>query len=150
MAVRLLHEIIEKKRPPHGQTILLPVTLLVRRSSVRNEKKVSTKTMDDFKSRAEGLLFQHHTESRPSVLIAKALGLSVSFFLVKYQKTFGKKFTRALHDLRIDRSELDLLTTGKSVTEIYLEHGFETHQSFNRAFFRRHQITPLQFRKKNR
>ncbi|MBL8993272.1 MAG: helix-turn-helix domain-containing protein, partial [Spirochaetia bacterium] len=148
MGVRMLYEIIRGKRPAKNQCLLLPVSLIVRQTSRRKPQVLSKKSNDDFRSRAQSLLFQYHTEAKPALLIARALDLSTEFFLVKYRRTFGIKFTQALHDLRIERAVFDLVNTQKAVTDIHHEHGFETHQSFNRAFFRRHHTTPTQFRRK--
>lgn len=149
MGVRMLHEIIRGKRPFAGQRLLLPVSLVVRRTSLRrNPTPANDQSPDDFKNRARSLLIRYHTETKPAALIARALDLTTEFFLVKYHRAFGKKFTQALHDLRIERAVFDLVNTGKSITEIHHDHGFETHQSFNRAFFRRHHTTPTLFRLK--
>lgn len=148
MAVRMLHEMIRGKRPRTGQSLALPVSLVVRRTSLRQSRPLEKKSSDDFRNRALSLLLEHHASPKPASLIARALDLSTEFFLVKYKNAFGKKFTQALHDLRIERAVFDLVNTRKSVTEIHHEHGFETHQGFNRAFSRRYQMTPTEFRKK--
>lgn len=49
--------------------------------------------------------------------------------------------------LRLDRSAWLLLTSGATVLDVALETGWESHESFTRAFCARFGVTPSAFRK---
>jgi AraC family transcriptional regulator len=49
--------------------------------------------------------------------------------------------------LRLDRGAFLLLTSRETILEIALETGFESHETFARAFRARFQVTPSMFRK---
>jgi transcriptional regulator GlxA family with amidase domain len=57
--------------------------------------------------------------------------------------------TPALHQrrLRLDRAALRLLTSQATILDIALETGWESHETFTRAFRARFRLTPLAFRK---
>lgn len=50
--------------------------------------------------------------------------------------------------LRVDRAALALVRNDASVLDIALEHGFESHETFCRAFRRRFGMTPTAYRKR--
>lgn len=49
--------------------------------------------------------------------------------------------------LRLDRGAWLLLTTRTTILDIALETGFESHETFTRAFRRRFGVTPSSFRR---
>lgn len=79
-------------------------------------------------------------------------GLSRSLHLSKYyisrifSNNLSTNLRRYINDLRISYADTLLLDTQMSVTAIAYESGFDNIRSFNRAFRRIHQISPLEFR----
>ncbi len=51
---------------------------------------------------------------------------------------------------RIKKIEIELITTDKSITDIYSSHGFTNSKSFYREFSKYNNMTPKEFRKKAR
>jgi AraC-like DNA-binding protein len=49
--------------------------------------------------------------------------------------------------LRLDRAGMLLLRSGSTILAIALEVGFESHETFTRAFRRRFGVTPSTFRR---
>jgi AraC family transcriptional regulator len=49
--------------------------------------------------------------------------------------------------VRLDRGAYLLLTSRATILDIALETGFESHETFTRAFRQRFQLTPSSFRK---
>ncbi|AKJ64159.1 helix-turn-helix domain-containing protein [Kiritimatiella glycovorans] len=66
------------------------------------------------------------------------------------KKYTGKTPTEFINDLRIEHAARLLCITSKSVLDIALECGFENQGWFHRCFRKRFEVTPLQYRKKNR
>ncbi|MCD7839049.1 MAG: helix-turn-helix domain-containing protein, partial [Erysipelotrichaceae bacterium] len=55
-----------------------------------------------------------------------------------------------LNQTRIKKIENELITTDKSITEIYTAHGFTNARSFYREFSKYHDMTPNAYRKNAR
>lgn len=78
-----------------------------------------------------------------------ARDLKISRFYISH--IFSNKFTMSFPDYlnrtRIDYARNLLLSTDMSITEVGFECGFNNSRSFNRAFQKFFQCTPMQFRK---
>lgn len=59
----------------------------------------------------------------------------------------GRNISQLINEYRIERAKLLLSTTDKSITDIYLDSGFQTKSNFNREFNRLTQQTPSAFRR---
>lgn len=49
---------------------------------------------------------------------------------------------------RLARSAIELAGTGRNVVDIALDHGFQTHETFTRAFKRMYGMTPVEYRRR--
>jgi AraC-like DNA-binding protein len=82
--------------------------------------------------------------------MAKIAGMaSTSFSRFFHQKT-GKTFQEYLIDFRVNMARAELAQTGKTVTEICYECGFNNLSNFNRQFKKLNGKTPVQFRNASR
>lgn len=61
----------------------------------------------------------------------------------------GQTLKRYIRSLKLERAALDLIKTDRSVLDIALDAGYETHESFTRAFSTMFGIPPQQFRNNN-
>ncbi len=82
--------------------------------------------------------------------ISKSVGMQKSSFCVFFKKMTGKSFLTYLTEFRIESSCQMLLKTKLSVAEICLASGFNDIPYYNRVFKKIKDVTPTQFRKKEK
>lgn len=78
--------------------------------------------------------------------LAKEAGLSPLHFHRIFRGLVGETPLELHRRLRLERAAHRLLTSGASVTHIAFEAGYETHESFTRAFGERYGVAPSAFR----
>lgn len=66
----------------------------------------------------------------------------------KLRAVLGETPKQFMLRLRVDRAAAALLCTKDSILDIALACGFESHETFCRAFFRRYRMTPSGYRKR--
>lgn len=62
-------------------------------------------------------------------------------------QTYGRNVSQVVNEYRIERAKTWLLSSDKSITQIYLDSGFQTKSNFHREFTRVTQQTPSAFRR---
>lgn len=81
--------------------------------------------------------------------VSKSLGLSKSHISHIFSEKLHMNFRDYINSLRLNYAT-ELLTSRKqSMTEIAAESGFDTIRTFNRAFRKRYNTSPLEYRKQN-
>lgn len=80
--------------------------------------------------------------------IAKAMGYSRSRLSEIFKNGTGKGIMSQLIDLRIGKAKELLCRTNMSVSEISSSVGFNSHTSFDIAFFKAMQVSPTEFRRR--
>jgi AraC-like DNA-binding protein len=78
--------------------------------------------------------------------IAKSCGYSKYHFSREFRKSTGMSVMEFVCKERITEARTQLLS-GKSIFDVALEHGFDTHTGFTNAFFRYTGCNPSEFRK---
>lgn len=78
--------------------------------------------------------------------VADALRTSPSMFALRFGRTTGTTFTRFLQRRRLDEAAMLLVTTSKSVKEIWTSIGFGHASNFTHDFKRRFGMTPREYR----
>ena len=78
--------------------------------------------------------------------IGKAVGLHPDYANAIFKKAFGRTLMEYITEERILHAQRELLTTGKSITEIAFECGFNTISRFNAAFMKINRCTPRNYR----
>ena len=63
-----------------------------------------------------------------------------------FRAMVGESVKEHVRRLRLERAALGLLHTQRQVTQIALDAGYETHESFTRAFRRRFNQSPTEYR----
>ncbi|MGZ3430016.1 MAG: helix-turn-helix domain-containing protein [Polyangia bacterium] len=86
--------------------------------------------------RARDLLHDCHAEAVTLDAMARAAGLSPTFFLRRFTAAFGTTPHRYLTELRLERARR-LLARGSAVTDVCFDVGFHSLGSFS-SLFRRH------------
>lgn len=82
-----------------------------------------------------------------SALAAEA-GLSSYHFEREFGRLVGESVKQYTLRLRLERAAIRLLLHQGTILDIALEHGFESHETFTRAFKRRFDITPREHRRR--
>jgi AraC-like DNA-binding protein len=62
----------------------------------------------------------------------------------------GRNVSQVVNEYRIERAKQLLVASDKSITQVYLDSGFQTKSNFNREFTRVTQQTPSGFRREHR
>ncbi|MBJ7539386.1 helix-turn-helix domain-containing protein [Marinomonas transparens] len=62
-------------------------------------------------------------------------------------QVYGRNVSQVVNEYRIERAKTLLISSDKSITQIYLDSGFQTKSNFNREFNRVTQQTPSAFRR---
>jgi len=79
--------------------------------------------------------------------IASSVHMSPSNFSQYFKKIAGRSFITYLNDIKISKACELLANTGKTVTEICYDCGFNNLSNFNRQFLKRKGASPRQYRK---
>ncbi len=94
---------------------------------------------------------QNATESGISVEdVAKNAGFSIDYFNRIFLSRTGFTVTAYIHYIRLKQAAFLLRTTDKSVLDIALEIGYDSHEGFTKAFKKKYGITPSEYRTDNK
>lgn len=91
---------------------------------------------------------QHFTEDISEAQMAKDLYVSPYTLSRIFSGTFHMNFNRYLNMTRLNYVRVLLEDTDRSITDIYLEAGFNSQRTFNRAFRERYRMSPAEYRRK--
>jgi AraC family transcriptional regulator len=89
---------------------------------------------------------QHLDEDMPLEQLAKVAHFSPYHFHRVFSGMVGESLAEHIRRLRLERAAMRLNHTDRSVLEIALEAGYETHESFTRAFSALYGCSPSAFR----
>ena len=89
---------------------------------------------------------KHYAETISIETAAGMANYSTAYFSRLFKAQLGKSYTEYLGSLRIRNAERLLLGTGKSVTEIALESGYQYPGNLTAAFKKQTGMTPRQYR----
>ena len=93
---------------------------------------------------------QHLDEPLPIHELAGLAGLSAYHFHHVFTGMIGESLARHVRRLRLERAATRLKLTSLPVIAIALEAGYETHESFTRAFHAAFDVSPRGFRRRVR
>ena len=82
--------------------------------------------------------------------VADAVCISESYFKSVFKKSSGYSFSEYLTNVRMNEAKILLNTTEKSVTEIAMDVGYQTPNSFSSLFKRETGLTPTQYKNTSR
>lgn len=93
---------------------------------------------------------EHYRE--PMTLTSMAEHLYVSPYTISrtFSSVFHTNFNGYLNDMRLDYACGMLRYSDKSVTEVYMDAGFESQRTFNRVFRDRMHMAPREYRERSR
>lgn len=78
--------------------------------------------------------------------LARRAGIPGRQISAAINQHYGRNISQRVNEYRIERAKLLLSTTGNSITQIYLDSGFQTKSNFNREFVRVTGQTPSDYR----
>jgi AraC-like DNA-binding protein len=78
---------------------------------------------------------------------ARLAGLEPHYFCTLFHAVAGIRFKQWVTHVRIRAAHVLLLTTGRTITDIAFEVGYNDLRSFERAFLRDSGSSPVQFRR---
>ena len=91
---------------------------------------------------------EHYQDEISLEQIAALYHFNASYFSTLFKQRFGISFSEYLSDIRMEKAENLLKTSSDKVRKIALEVGYKDPNYFNRAFRKRHNMTPEEFRKR--
>ena len=89
----------------------------------------------------------HITENITAEDVAKAVGVSSFYFQKGFSMLCGYTVSEYIRNRRLALAGNDLLATDEKVIDIALKYGYDSPDSFTRAFTRFHGVTPTSVRK---
>jgi AraC family transcriptional regulator len=92
-------------------------------------------------------LVTHLDESADLSALARLAGLSPYHFHRVFRGMTGETPLELLRRIRLERAATALRDTGKPITRIAFDAGFETHEAFTRAFGTAFGVAPSAFRR---
>ena len=79
--------------------------------------------------------------------MANDLGYSPYTLSRVFSGTFHKNFNQYLNEIRLEYACSLLLYTNQTITDIYMNAGFESQRTFNRVFLEEYRMSPRDYRK---
>jgi len=92
-------------------------------------------------------LLSHFQEELTLGSVAEALGINKFALSKVFSGVFHTNFNQYLNEIRLNYASSLLENTDRRITDIYLEAGFESQRTFNRAFQQKYGRTPSEYRK---
>ncbi|MDR2965190.1 MAG: helix-turn-helix domain-containing protein [Treponema sp.] len=96
--------------------------------------------------KAERYIWDNYTRKISLREIAKASGLSATYFSTIFKEEMGENLSDYLNRLRIEKAATLLITTNKSISEIAKICGFEDQSWFSKIFKNNTGYTPGKYR----
>jgi len=140
---RIIYRIRNQAHPIEPCTIEISPMLVVRASSVQ---LTPTTERWNFVMR---YIQDHFREKLSARQVAGILGLEPNYFSHHFKQVFGKRFTDAVHHLRLEYAAQLLLTTDYTIANIADVSGFRSLNHFYALFKRSYSYSPNEYRKKH-
>lgn len=81
--------------------------------------------------------------------LTRKLGIPAKHISIAVNQRHQKNISKLINDYRIEHAKHCLATSSDSITQIFLNSGFQTKSNFNREFLRITGMTPSVYRKAN-
>lgn len=104
----------------------------------------------DLVFRIVSYIAEHFAEDISEASMAKDLYVSPYVLSRTFSGTFHMNFNKYLNTVRLNYVRVLLEDTDRSITDIYLEAGFNSQRTFNRVFRERYRMSPAEYRRQNR
>ncbi|KJZ16042.1 AraC family transcriptional regulator [Marinomonas sp. S3726] len=78
--------------------------------------------------------------------LARKSGIPAKQISTSINQVYGRNISQVINEYRIERAKQLLISTDKTITQIYFDSGFQTKSNFNREFTRITEQTPSAYR----
>ncbi|MDO5539560.1 MAG: AraC family transcriptional regulator [Eubacteriales bacterium] len=103
----------------------------------------------DLAWQAVSYISQYFKEDVSLAGMARKFGVSPYVLSRIFSGILHTNFNQYLNEIRLDYASHLLRTTDKSVTNIFIDSGFSSQTTFNRAFKTKYHISPRDYRRQN-
>lgn len=106
----------------------------------------------DIVSRLNARIRQNTLYLDPELTLSKLsrkLGIPAKQISIAVNQIHGENISKLINTYRIEHAKQALLSSDDTVTQIFMNAGFQTKSNFNREFSRITGMTPSEFRKRN-
>lgn len=100
-------------------------------------------------SRSIAYMEEHLTDSVTAQDVAGQMYISPLYLQKGFQILTGITMTEYLRNRRLYLAALEVLETQEKIMDIGLKYGYDTPESFSKAFTRFHGVSPMQMRKEH-
>jgi len=111
-----------------------------------NEQALSITSKLDVKIRQESLYLD------PELTLSKLtrkLGVPAKQISIAVNQVHKQNISKLINEYRIEHAKHSLITSQDTITQIFMNSGFQTKSNFNREFLRITGMTPSEYRKRN-
>ena len=150
----ILYSLQSLLRQRYGKTDLILqqsfVQIILARSLPEFELiEKSTIGRDDIVYQTVSYIAANFREPLSLTQMATDLGYSPYTLSRVFSGTFHKNFNQYLNEVRLEYAASLLLYTNQTITDIYMNAGFESQRTFNRVFSEQFRMSPREYRKEN-
>lgn len=113
-------------------------------ATMTNERAHEIATMLDQRIRQDSLYLD------PELTLSKLtrkLGVPAKQISIAVNQVHEQNISKLINEYRINHAKHSLLTSQDTITQIFMNSGFQTKSNFNREFLRMTNMTPSEFRK---
>lgn len=103
----------------------------------------------DAVQRAIQFIEEHITEDISAEEVAKQVHISSFYFQKGFRMLCGYSVTEYIRNRRLSLAGGDLATTDKRVIDVAMKYGYDSPDSFTKAFTRFHGVSPAMVRREN-
>lgn len=111
-----------------------------------NEQALSITSKLDVKIRQQSLYLD------PELTLSKLtrkLGVPAKQISIAVNQVHKQNISKLINEYRIEHAKHSLITSQDTITQIFMNSGFQTKSNFNREFLRITGMTPSEYRKRN-
>ena len=126
--------------------LMLEIIRTLNASKISNDERKELKKKIEFLNQINDYLEMHYSEKILLDEIAVHCHYSKYYFAHMIKKITSASFINYLTIFRLEKSK-ELLYSGKSITQISFDCGFNNLRSFNRCFKKHYHMTPLEYKR---
>lgn len=103
---------------------------------------------DDIIYQTVAYISEHYLEEISLDIMAHDLGINKFTLSRVFSGTFHSSFNQYLNDARLNHAVACMERSDMSITDIWLESGFNSQRTFNRAFKEKYKVSPIEYKKR--
>lgn len=103
---------------------------------------------DDIIYQTVAYISEHYLEEITLDAMAHDLGVNKYALSRVFSGIFHSSFNQYLNDVRLNHAVACMEYSDMSITDIWLESGFNSQRTFNRAFKDKYKVTPIEYKKR--